>query len=135
LAGGADPRWRYNQWATIGVGPIGEDLAVLIGGSLVFFELSPAAVRDVPSQVLAQYVVGLQGSANLEQARLADITTLALRYGLGSALDIAIVADNSLHEWAEQVLGHTVAELSVNTSANLEFFLACAREAGALIGE
>lgn len=123
------------DWATIGIGPIGEDVATLVGGSLVFFELDSADLPRVAAPVLQRYIAGLRSrgwGGDPQQPRLGYAATLALRYGLGSALDIAIVADDSSHAWAEQVLGRPIADLAANTARNLAFFLTCAEEARGL---
>jgi hypothetical protein len=123
------------DWATLGIGPIGEDVAALIGGSLVFFELEIAGIQDVAAQAIDSYTTGLRSRGWNDEPhylRLGYTATLALRYGLGSVLDLAIVADDESHTWAEQVLGHTIAELIDNTARNLAFFLACADEARTL---
>lgn len=124
------------DWATIGVGPIGEDLAALIGGSLVFFELAAADLQEVAPHAVQHYLDGLRSQGwqgDLAQVQLGYTATLALRYGLGSMLDLAIVADQSSHAWAEQVLGHSIGELIVNTANNLAFFLVCAEQARHLV--
>jgi hypothetical protein len=64
--------------------------------------------------------------------QLGYAATLALRHGIGSLLDLAIVADERGHAWAEQTLGHTIPELLANTARDLAFFLAHAREADIL---
>jgi hypothetical protein len=124
------------DWATIGIGPIGEDAAALIGGSLVFFELVADDIQEVSALVVDHYTTGLRRQGwhdGLHHLRFGYTATLAFRYGLGSLLDLVIVADDESHTWAEQVLGHSIAELIENTARNLTFFLARADEARMLL--
>jgi len=67
--------------------------------------------------------------------RFGYTAALALRYGLGGALDIGIVADESMHAWAEQVLGHPIQELMERTASGASFFLQRADEARQLLGQ
>lgn len=124
------------DWATAGIGALGEDLAALVGGSLVFFELDPSAAGEVDQQVSARYLEGVreagwQGDASI--LRFGYTATLALRYGLGGILDLGIAADESAHAWAEQVLGHSITELVERTAVIGSFFLERANEARRLL--
>lgn len=104
------------DWANAGVGALGEE---------------PAA-RGLDELAFTEYLDGLRDAGwheNPQVVRLGYAAERALWYGLGGALDVQIAADESTHEWAEEVLGHSIQEMLERDASLVGFFLACAEEA------
>ena len=74
------------DWAFAGIGAVGADLAPLIVGSLLFFEVADAAPQDLAETALAAYMSGLReaGSKGMSSwLRLGFLATAALLYTIG----------------------------------------------------
>jgi hypothetical protein len=120
---GVDSREQMGaiDWANTGVGALGEEPAALVGGSLVFFEIEASAARSLDELAFTEYLDGLRDAGwheNPQVVRFGYAAALALRYGLGGALDVQIAADESTHEWAEEVLGHSIQEMLERDAVN-----------------
>ena len=113
------------DWAFTGIGAIGADLAPLIVGSLLFFEVADAAPQDLAEAALAGYVSGLrevgwEGDSRL--ARLGFLATAALLYTVGTAgLIVSIISDPAQSLAMERSEGRTMAE-DVARSSELQAF-------------
>jgi hypothetical protein len=85
------------DWAFCGLGPIGADIAELVGGSTYYFEVEPAQLPDFEETVLDGYLAGLHDSGwdgDMSLARLGYLSAIALWSGatlpgwVGGILDI-----------------------------------------------
>ena len=102
------------DWAFVGIGAVGAELAPLVVGSLLFFEVADATPRDLAETALAGYVAGLReagwgGDEGL--ARLGFLATAALLYTVCTAgLLVALVGDPSQYPAFERSLGRPMGE-------------------------
>ena len=129
-AGGA--RLVAIDWASVGFGAVGEELAPLVAASLIFFEADVSIARQLDAAAFAGYVDGLrEAGARVDEAsaRFGYTAAASLRYGLGIALDVGIAGDERHHAWAEQVLGRSVEEMLARDAAVADFLSAHVDEA------
>lgn len=102
------------DWAFVGEGAIGEDLAPLIQGSLLFFEVELDAAPDVERVVLTEYVAGLRDAgwpANAELVHLGYAAASTLRYSLGELEAIlGVLTNEQLYPWAEQIFRRPIGD-------------------------
>ena len=97
------------DWAFVGVGPIGQELAPLVVASVIFKEVDPAAARGLEELAVAQYLAGLRERgvhADPQAVRFGYAASAALTYGLaGSGWILSIALDESQHGWWEEATG------------------------------
>ena len=97
-----------------GIGAVGAELAPLVVGSLLLFEVADAPPRDLVETALAGYLVGLRevgwgGDEGL--VRLGFLATAALLYTVCSAgFMVALLGDPARYPAFEQSLGRPMAE-------------------------
>ena len=102
------------DWTFTGIGAIGAELAPLVMGSLLLFEVADAPPRDLVEAALAGYLMGLRevgwgGDEGL--VRLGFLATAALLYTVCSAgFTVALLGDPSRYPAFEQSLGRPLNE-------------------------
>jgi hypothetical protein len=94
------------DWAYIGLGPVGQDLAALVGASLAFFEADQAAADELEAQCLRGYLRGLGASGwhdSVEDVEFGYLAAQVLRHGVGGIGPVLMVAlDESMRPLVEQ---------------------------------
>jgi hypothetical protein len=102
------------DWAFAGIGAVGADLAPLVIGSLLFFEVSGATHQELAEAALAEYMTGLRDvgwTGDEILVRLGFLSTAALLYTVGAVgLTLTIVGDSSHYAAVEQSMGRSMAE-------------------------
>ena len=97
------------DWAFVGAGPIGADLAPLVTASAAFLAIERDRWNDLERTAGEAYLQGLEDagwSGPSEQPRFAFAACSALRYGPGAArLLLPTLLDESAHAHEERVLG------------------------------
>jgi aminoglycoside phosphotransferase (APT) family kinase protein len=100
------------DWALVGVGPVGRDLAYLVAGGVHSFDLPPEGLPAAEAAALEGYAEGLasQGWAgDPRDVRLGYLLSLGLRYGI---LPTPLMAtDEALRRQAERSFGRPAEEL------------------------
>jgi hypothetical protein len=112
------------DWASVGFGAVGEELAPLIAASLIFFEADVSIAYELDAVAFTAYSNGLRDAgARVDKAaaRFGYTAVAGLRYGLGIALDIGIAGDKQYHAWVEQALGHSVEAMITRDAAVADF--------------
>ena len=108
------------DWASVGFGAVGEELAPLVASSLIFFEVDASIAHELDTVAFMGYIEGLRDAgAHVDEAavRFGYTAVAGLRYGLGIALDVGIAGDEQHHAWVEQVLGRSVEEMVTRDAA------------------
>jgi hypothetical protein len=106
------------DWAFVGIGAVGQEIAPLIGMSWINGDSGmPDAIDE---RVVAAYLEGLRASGwqgSEQEVRLGYTIAMALTYGLGGlGFILGIVLDERQHAWWEQVTGHSI-EAGLETTA------------------
>ena len=102
------------DWAFTGIGAVGAELAPLVIGSLLLFEVVDAPPRDLAETAMTGYLVGLRevgwgGDEGL--VRLGFLATAALLYTVCIAgFMVALLGDPSRYPAFERSLGRPMAE-------------------------
>jgi hypothetical protein len=127
------------DWAFVGTGAVGADLAALVLGSLLFFEVLDASAEDLAENALAEYMMGLRevGWTGSERAvRLGYLATAALLYTIGPiSLVVADLSDPTRDQSPEQSSGQTMNEEVMSWIELQRFQFALADEALRLLGK
>ena len=126
------------DWAQCGIGPIGADLALVIGMSCIFFEWEPAAVHGLAEATFEAYVAGLddagwQGDPRL--VRLGYTAWIALWVGVTVSGAIAAFTTDEMQPFAKRVIGCYGDELASGWVTLAQFALDRADEARWLIDQ
>jgi hypothetical protein len=120
-----DERSVAIDWAFTGQGPVGQDLAPLVGASLAFFEAEHLGSDDLEAQCLHGYLRGLRASGWRGDAQDVEFGYLAsevLRYPLGGIGPLLIgTLDEGLHGLVEQVFERPIDEVVNNVHATATF--------------
>ena len=102
------------DWAFTGIGAVGADLAPLVIGSLMLFEVVDAAPWDLVETAVAGYLVGLWEagwSGDEGVVRLGFLATAALLYTVCSAgFMVGLLGDPSRHPAFERSLGRPLGD-------------------------
>jgi hypothetical protein len=112
------------DWASVGFGAVGEELAPLVAASLIFFEADISIAHELDAIAFTGYIQGLRDAGAQADEAMVEFgysAVAGLRYGLGIALDIGIAGDEQHHVWVEQVLGRSVEEMIVRDAAVADF--------------
>jgi hypothetical protein len=125
------------DWALMGVGAVGDDLAQLVAGGLFFLDVPASDAESFWDLALAGYLDGLRdadwrGDARL--ARFAAAASMAMRCGFtipAMILDVAL--DDERREAMERRWGHPRDELLAQWGAGASFVLDRADEALVLL--
>jgi len=101
------------DWAFVGTGALGQELAALVVGSVVLYEAEIGALPDLEAAALAAYALALRHTGwrgDERDVAFAYAATAALRYAAYCGLRLGTVLDERQHPWAERVLGRPLPE-------------------------
>jgi len=125
------------DWAWMGTGAIGEDIAPLVAASLDFPEVEVSAAWEFDRIVFEGYLQGLHDAGwhgDPRCVRLGYATALALAFGVGSAaLSVRLSCDASLRARAEELLGRPIEEILDHRTEVRRFIMDLANEAWQLL--
>jgi hypothetical protein len=110
--GGPEAEAVAIDWALVGVGPVGRDLAYLVAGGVHSFDLPPEGLPEAEAAALEGYAEGLasQGWAgDPRDVRLGYLLSLGLRYGIMPTPLMA--TEEALRRQAERSFGRPAEEL------------------------
>lgn len=99
------------DWAFVGRGAVGQELAALVVGSVLLYEAEIRALVDLEATAVEAYVRGLRlggWRGDERDVLFAYAATAALRYAAYCGLRLPTILDERQHAWAERVLGHPV---------------------------
>jgi Phosphotransferase enzyme family len=115
------------DWAYAGIAPLGQELAALVGGSLLLLEAPFGRADELETLCVRNYLDGLKAcgwSGSERDAELGYLISLVLRMGIGPIIAAVTVGMNEdLHAYAQQVFGHPVSEYLKSVSRVAEFSL------------
>ena len=121
------------DWAFVGVGAVGADLAPLVVGSLLFFEVVESGPQQLAETALAAYMTGLRetGWQGDERAvRLGFLATAALLYTIGPlSFVVADLSDPAQYSAQVHTQGRSMTEVGVSWIELQAFQFALADEA------
>jgi hypothetical protein len=113
------------DWAYIGLGPVGQDLAALVGASLAFFEADQAAADELEAQCLRGYLRGLGASGwhdSVEDVEFGYLAAQVLRHGVGGIGPVLMVTlDESMRPLVERGFGRPMQDFVANIAATMQF--------------
>ena len=114
------------DWSWCGSGPVGADLAGLVGSSIFLIEAERTIPEDLESQCLEGYLAGLRDAGwrgSEHDVRFGYLASLLVRFSISfTGLVVSLTVSDKDHAWAEKVLGHTIAEFLINYRTLLDFF-------------
>ncbi len=122
------------DWAYVGIGAVGEEIAALLCASLAFLDADIGYAHDLESVVIDSYLpalrdAGWQGDPQL--VRLGYVAAAAMRYGLPIVPDVLL--DERKYPWVEQVFGQPIEVVVDVWAAFQRYVLGLADEARSLI--
>ena len=100
------------DWAFAGRGAIGEELVPLVLANIFFFEIDFAQAQELEDIVFEGYLEGLCDAGwrgDPRQARLG-YTAASLRHKFADLGVMAVMLDESLHDWYQQLFGRSIEE-------------------------
>ncbi|WP_427004112.1 phosphotransferase [Pseudarthrobacter sp. H2] len=97
----------FIDWAFVGVGAIGEDLASLVSATVALGEVAPGDIQELEATVMEGYLEGLRDAGcrtDPELVRLAYSLAASLRLPVGAVrLVLPMLLDPGLHADVEQL--------------------------------
>ena len=127
------------DWSYVGYGPVGEDAAILIFGSLLRPDTAVKEIAELDRTVFAGYLAGLraagwQGDPGL--VRMSFGMAAAMHTGLNLPLLILLaLMDETSHAWMEQHWGYPIRELVAHWGPLCCYLLDLADEARGLLAQ
>ena len=113
------------DWAYCGYGAIGEDLAGLVGTSLIWFEAAGDQAQALEAACLEGYVDGLHAGGwdgSVDDVSLGYLCRTSLANGLGALAPAITVATNEeLHAVIEEAFGRPIGDVIGNVGDTLAF--------------
>lgn len=102
------------DWALMGIGPVGGDVALLVAGSVMFFKAAAADLRELGEIAVAGYMRGLtDAGASIDEAAArfgyAACSVLRMTAIVGTWIQLAL--DPADADWAADFWGRPVADL------------------------
>jgi hypothetical protein len=125
------------DWSYVGHGPVGEDAALLVSGSLLRPEMPVTEVVHLDQMVFGGYLMGLRAAG-----WHGDPGLIRMSFGMAAAMHSALnlpllvllaVTDETSHAWMEQQWGHPIGQLVPQWGALSCYLLDLADEARGLL--
>ena len=110
------------DWAFVGTGTLGEDIAPLVAMSVGLFEIEADSLEDLDAVVFRGYLAGLADAGwhgDPRHVRLAFAVASCLRFGLPVVIDLL---DEGSDPWIEGVFGQRMRDI-LSTWIDLRRFL------------
>jgi hypothetical protein len=119
------------DWNFVGMGALGEEIALLVGASYNFLELDVAHIREVEEHVWAGYLMGLRDAGwqgDVQAVRFAYAATSALVGAIGW---VGIWMPFMVEQMGtiEELLSHSAAEMAAAWPHHLRHQLDLGEEA------
>jgi hypothetical protein len=132
-----DERTVAVDWSFVGTAPVGQELAILVGGSHIWLDSEPDQLGSMSKRAYVAYVEGLR-----EAGWRGDERVVRFAYAASSALYLAPVvpfwltrvADPVHREWLERKCGRAAEDVVRAWVVLLHHALDLADEAGDLVG-
>lgn len=109
------------DWGFAGIAGLGEELASLVAASILYMAVPVSEAQHLQAMVLASYIEGLGDQGwNGEPGVVETGYRIAagLRFGVGLVRQlVAILGDEQLHPYLEQLIGRPLEEIVVNLAA------------------
>jgi hypothetical protein len=115
------------DWAFVGPGAIGVDLAPLVVGSVLLYGAELSDLPALEEVALAGYLDGLHEAGwrgDPRAIRLGYLAAAALRYTLYGVVRLGVLLDERQHAWAERAIGHPLVEFIDRAAAIHNYVLA-----------
>jgi hypothetical protein len=125
------------DWAFCGQGPVGQELAVLVGATQVFMESRPERWDDLERDCLDGYAEGLHqtGWKGSDEILLGYLLSIVLHFGIGALPPIlGLTMTTEHHDLVERLLGCSYDDSIDNDVAVFEFQRRKIHQARALLG-
>jgi hypothetical protein len=100
------------DWAWCGMGPVGADVAILVGNSMILVEADPGAGAQLDEAAFPAYVKGLRATGwdgNVDEVRLAYAATNALFCGVTAPSMLSFITHPDRTARAKENFGLDVA--------------------------
>jgi hypothetical protein len=126
------------DWADVGVGALGEELACFVLADAIFYETDVADLPHLDQIAFTGYIAGLRSAGWTGPERLVRLgytTAAVLRYGVGVIQFLPSFLDETQRVYWEQALGHPAEELADHAIPIHQFLLRLADEAYELLDE
>jgi hypothetical protein len=125
------------DWAFCGQGPVGQELAVLVGATQAFMESRPERWDDLERDCLDGYAEGLRqaGWKGSDEILLGYLLSIVLHFGIGAlppALGATLTTEH--HDLVERRFGCSYEEFVGNVAAVMQFQQRRIHRARALLG-
>jgi hypothetical protein len=95
------------DWAFVGVGPIGQELAPLVVASVLFNDIAPTIAGRLEDHILSQYSEGLRATGvelDPQAVQFGYAASAALNYGLGcTGWILSLAVGESQHAWWDEL--------------------------------
>lgn len=123
----------FLDWAFMGTGALGEELAALVAGSVTLFGADVADLESLDRVAFQGYVAGVRDAGWMgdpRQIRYACAAASALRFALPPVIDLL---NEGSDPWVEQVMGHPMDEIVATFVVMRRFLFGLADEARGLL--
>jgi Phosphotransferase enzyme family len=112
------------DWACCGEGPVGQELACLVGATQAFFESRPERWDDLERDCLDGYAEGLRqaGWKGSDEILLGYLLSIVLHFGIGAlspVLGVTLTVEH--HDLVERLFGRSYDECIANGVAAFQF--------------
>ncbi|MFN8469678.1 MAG: phosphotransferase [Caldilineaceae bacterium] len=127
------------DWAMVGTGCVGAEVATFVGSTLVFYEIAAEEILEYETLALTNYVKGLrdagwQGSDKIVRFAYAANISLINALGLAGVM-LTLFADPEEVRFHERFYGRPFEELMSQRAIMQRYFLDLGEEALALMAE
>jgi hypothetical protein len=125
------------DWAIIGTGAVGEDIASLVTVSLQFLDIDAASAGELDAHVFAGYLDGLSDAGwdgDPQVVRFGYTTAAALFMGVGAVgVWLPALLDDQFHGQIERAIGHPLNQIVEQFAVLQSFVLDLGDEARELL--
>ncbi|MCB0098919.1 MAG: phosphotransferase [Caldilineaceae bacterium] len=137
---------RNGQWETVlidwgwaGIGAVGEDLAPVVPGPVIWFKgVPPGQLFELDQLAFDNYIQGLRDvgwDEDPKLARLGYTITVALRFGPRLVVPEQVALHEARRSYVESVMGQPIERFIAIMGPFREYVIACADEARELMSK